>query len=190
MPRAATGASWSAGRNSSGRTNRATMEPGAAPSSARRGTERDRGERSVDALEARAQHVDVADERRDETVDRLAVDLVRGAKLADAALRHHGDPVRQAERLALVVRDENGRHAKLALNLLELDLHRGAQVPIEGREWLVEQQHLGPNDKRARQRHALLLTAGELAWFAIFQARKLDECERVGDPACDFALGD
>src|SRR5215471_5353138 len=50
-----------------------------------RRAERDRGDRAVDALEARAQHVDVADERRDETVDRAAIDLVRGAELADAA---------------------------------------------------------------------------------------------------------
>ena len=69
------------------------------------------------------QHVDVADERRDETIDRMAIDFVRSAQLADAALRKDGDPVGQAERLALVVGDEDGRHAELALNFLDLDLH-------------------------------------------------------------------
>src|SRR5262249_51910601 len=150
----------------------------------------DRSDRSLDTLEARAQHVDIADEGRDETVNRAAIDLVRVAELADAAFRDHGNPVRQAQRLALVVRDEDGRHAELALNFLELDLHRGAQVPIERGEWLVEQQHLGTNDESARERHALLLTARELAGFAIFQARKLDERERVGDPAHYLRLGD
>jgi hypothetical protein len=42
----------------------------------------------------------------------------------------------------------------------------------------------------ARERHALLLPARELAGFAIFQAHKLDERKRVGDAAGDFALGD
>ena len=118
------------------------------------------------------QHVDVADERRDETVDGPAIDLVRRAELADAALRKHGDPVGQAERLALVVGDEDGGHAELALDFLDLDLHRRAQVPVERRERLVEQQHLGPDDERARQRDALLLAAGELARLAILEARR------------------
>ena len=136
------------------------------------------------------QHVDVADERRDEAIDRPAIDFVRSAELADAALRKHGDPVGQAERLALVVGDEDGRHAELALNLLDLDLHRRSQVPVERRERLVEQQHLGANDERARQRDALLLSAGELARLAILQALELDERERLGDPARDLGLGD
>src|SRR5215470_2042693 len=143
MPSAATTAPCSAGRSSSGRTNRSTMEPVAAPCSVRLGTFT-RAAPSATVATApsmrsrRAQHVDVADERRDETVDRPAVDLVRGAELVDATLGDHGNPVRQTERLALVVRDENGRHAELALNFLELDLHRGAQVPIERRERLVK----------------------------------------------------
>src|SRR6516225_5372701 len=110
MPSAATAMPCSAGRSSSGRTNRSTMQPVAAPCSVRLGTftraAHDRGDRSVDALEAGAQHVDIADERRDETVDRPAIDLVRGAELTDAAFRHNGNAVRQAQRLALIMRDE------------------------------------------------------------------------------------
>jgi hypothetical protein len=88
-----------------------------------RWTKRERRGWPVDLLKACVQHVDVADERRDETIDRMAIDFVRSAQLADAALRKDGDPVGQAERLALVVGDEDGRHAELALNLLDLDLH-------------------------------------------------------------------
>ena len=69
----------------------------------------------------------------------MAIDFVRTAQLADAALRKDGNPVRQAERLALVVSDEDGRHPELALNLLDLDLHGRPQVPVECRERLVEQ---------------------------------------------------
>src|SRR4030088_2502777 len=53
-----------------------------------------------------------------------------------------------------------------------------------------EQQPLGPNDERARQRDALLLPAGELARLAILQALELNERERLGDPARDLGLGD
>ena len=88
-----------------------------------RRAQRERSCCSVNVLDARVQHVDVADERRDEAIGGTAIDLVGRAELADAALRKHGDPVRKAERLALVVGDEDGRHPELALDLLDLDLH-------------------------------------------------------------------
>jgi hypothetical protein len=85
---------------------------------------------------------------------------------------------------------EDGGHAELALNLLELDLHRRAQIPIERRERLIQQQYLGPDDKRAGERHALLLPAGQLARLAILQASKLDEGKRLAHPTRDLCLGD
>src|SRR5437016_14493142 len=86
--------------------------------------------------------------------------------------------------------DEDGGHAELALNLLELDLHRSAQVPVERRERLVEQQHLGTNDERARERNPLLLAAGELTRLTILQAPKLDQCKGLSGPPCNLRLGD
>ena len=46
---------------------------------------------------------------------------------------------------------------------LQLLLHLLAQLQVERAERLVEQQHLGPVDQRARQRDALALAARQLA---------------------------
>ena len=85
--------------------------------------------------------------------------------------------------------DEDGGDPELALDFLDLDLHGGAQVPVERRERLVEQQHLGTDDERARQRDALLLAARQLARSAVLQTVKLHERQRLRNPARDLGLG-
>jgi hypothetical protein len=59
-------------------------------------------------------------------------------------LIHDRETVRHGERLFLVVGDEDERDAGLVLQPLELDLHVLAQLQIERRQRLVEQQNLGP----------------------------------------------
>ena len=56
------------------------------------------------------------------------------------------------------------------LQPLQLDLHLLAQLEVERRQRLVEQQHLRPVRQRAGERHALLLAARELAGAALAQA--------------------
>ena len=58
------------------------------------------------------------------------------------------------------------------LQVLELDLHLVAQLGVERRHRLVEQQHLGLEHERARERHALLLAARELGDAARAEARR------------------
>ena len=53
--------------------------------------------------------------------------------------------------------------AERALQAAELDADFLAQLAVERGERLVEQQDVGLEDDRARERHALLLPAGELA---------------------------
>ena len=62
--------------------------------------------------------IGAADEIGDERVGGPLVDLARRADLLDAAAVHHGDRVRQRERLALVVRDVHRGDAELALQAL------------------------------------------------------------------------
>ena len=61
------------------------------------------------------------------------------------------------------------------LQLADLDPHLLAQLGVEVGERLVEQQHVGPDDERARQRHALLLAARELARQASRQSPEADQ---------------
>ena len=90
--------------------------------------------RAVQVEEVRGPH-EVGHEAR----CRLLVELARSAELLDAPRVEHGDPVGERERLLLVVRDEDERDAKVALDLLQLDLHLLAQLEIECAEGLVEQ---------------------------------------------------
>ena len=61
------------------------------------------------------------------------------------------------------------------MDALDLDLHLLAQVLVERAERLVEQQDIRIEDEPARQRHALLLAAGQFARVAIGEAGEADE---------------
>ena len=142
-----------------------------------RSSQRGRARRAVAAFEpqpagglelARRGHASVEeraapDEAGDEAVGRALVKVALAADLADFAVRHHHEPVRDGQRLLLVVRHHDGGEAELALQLADLDAHLLAQLGVEIGERLVEQQHVGPDRERARERDALLLPAGELA---------------------------
>ena len=106
----------------------------------------------------------------------LVVDLLGRADLLDPALVHHRDPVAHRERLFLVVGHEDERDADLALDALQLELHRLAQLEVERAERLVEQQRARVVHERAGERDALLLAAGELRRLAV------GEVARAGRP--------
>ena len=63
-------------------------------------------------LGGREVHRRRADERRDENVDRVVVELGRRADLLEHAVAHHGDPVAHRHRLDLVVRDVDRRRLR------------------------------------------------------------------------------
>src|SRR3546814_17243097 len=75
------------------------------------------------------------------------------------------------------------------LQALQLDLHLLAQLEVERRERLVEQQHLGLAGERARQRHALLLSAGELPRPAMGVALQLNQRQHPLDARVALLLG-
>ncbi len=99
-------------------------------------------------------------------VARMVVDLERRADLLDPALVHHHDAVGHRQRFFLVVRHVDGGDAELALQRADLLAQRHADLGVERRERLVEQQHLRLDGERAGERHALLLAAGELVGIA------------------------
>ena len=143
--------------------------PGAPPSPAR--------------LERAGEQVGRADEAGDEDARRRGVDLLRRADLLDLAAAHHGDAVAHRQRLALVVGDEDERDPDLALDPLELDLHRLAQLEVEGGERLVEQQGARQVDERPGQGDALLLAAGQLGRAAAGELGEADDLEHLHRPA-------
>ncbi len=129
--------------------------------------ERRAGERHRAAIERLAlEHVAHADETRHELRARPVVDFHRRARLLDLAGIHHADHVRSRHRLGLVVRHIDRRVAILVVQSANLEAHLLAQVGVEVRQRLIEQQSLRLHDQRASKRHALLLAAGEFAWIA------------------------
>ena len=88
----------------------------------------------------------------------------------DVTLRIRGD--------VLLVRDHDDGDAVL-VELLENghDLNAGSAVEIAGR--FVRQQYLGLVDQRARDRDALLLTAGKLTRKMVLTTREPDRCKHA-----------
>ena len=91
---------------------------------------------------------------------RAFVEILLRADLADLALAHHHEAVGHGQGFLLVVGHHHGGQAELALQFADFDPHVLAQLGVEIGQRLVEQQHVGPEHQRARQRHALLLAAG------------------------------
>ena len=82
---------------------------------------------------------------------------------------HHRDALAEGHRLGLVVRDVDGRDAEPLVQLRERRAHADAQLRVEVRERLVEQERLRLAHDRAAHRDALALPAGELRGPAVEQ---------------------
>ena len=80
------------------------------------------------------------------------------------------------------MRDVDEGHAEPTLHDAELDPQLLAELRVEIRERLVEQEDLGLDHECPRDRHSLLLTSRELAGPAIAEAREPDEGEGLVHP--------
>ena len=129
--------------------------------------------------------VDVADELGDEARPRPLVELARRGDLDEPAAIHHRDAVGHGHRLLLVVRDDEEGGAEPDLDVHELELGLLAQLPVERRERLVEEQHLRLLRQRAGERDPLALSAGELVRPAVGKALELHELQHLGDARLD-----
>src|SRR6185437_2705421 len=93
------------------------------------------------------------EERLRRPVDRLGIgDLFQPAGV------HHADELGDAERLVLIVGDEDERRAEILVDPQELLPESEADVAVECAEGFVQQQHLGPVHERPGDRDTLRLT--------------------------------
>ena len=121
--------------------------------------------------------VGLPDEAGHEDGRRPVVDLGGAADLVDVARVHDRDAVAHRQRFLLVVGHVDERDPDLALDALELELHHLAQLEVEGAERFVEQQCAGVVHQCAGQRHALLLSAGELGRLALGEVGEAHDFE-------------
>ena len=81
----------------------------------------------------------------------MVVDFERHADLLQDAVVEDRDAIGHRHGFALVMGHVDHRHAELAMNPLELELHLLAQVLVERAERLVEEEYIGLNtNARAR----------------------------------------
>ena len=89
------------------------------------------------------------------------------------------DLVRDLEGLFLVVRDEHRRHLHLVVQAAQPVAQLLADLGVQRAERLVEQQHLGLDRERARQRHALPLSAGQLRRQPVGELLQVHQLEQL-----------
>ena len=183
-------------RSDAERERRARGHAGHLPVTNARGTHaRPSGPR----VSQRGQQVHLSDEARDEQRARLHVDLHGRTDLLHAAVVHHHDAIRHGERLFLIVGHHDRGDAEPPLEVLDLVAQREAHARVQRRQRLVEEQQRRRRRERARERHALLLAAGELRGIAVLVRRQMDEVEQLVHPrrnpraidlSCLQAVGD
>ena len=136
------------------------------------------------------EYVRLADEVRDEIVDRTLVNLRPRGNLLDRTLAHHRNPVGEHQGLFLIVSDEDCRQPQSLLKPPHFELQRLAQLAVEGAERLVQEKQPRIEDDRTRQGHTLLLAARQLPWQPLVVARQFDQLQRIGHAPFDLALLD
>ena len=72
-------------------------------------------------------------------------------------------------------------------SVLQEPLHLVAEFRIERAERLIEENQARLADDRARERHALLLAAGELRRIAVAEIAERDQRQRLLHPLADIS---
>src|SRR5690606_21330874 len=134
-------------------------------------------------------HVRLAKEIRHEGCRRRVVYLFRCADLLNGTGIHDHYAVRHGQRLFLVVRNEDGGNAGLALDFLDLDAHFLPHIGIEGRKRLVKEKHLRLENNGTREGNALLLPARKLRGQLLLAAGKPDHFQGPAKLAGNLGLG-
>ena len=129
-----------------------------------------------------------ADEARDEHVRRVREQPVGGVDLHQQAPVEHSHTIPHRHRLHLVVGDVDGGDPEPALERGDLRPRLDAELRVEIRERLVEQEDLRPADDRAAHRHTLALAARECLRLAVEVLLEVEHLRRLGDAAPDLGL--
>ncbi len=132
------------------------------------------GARLVDRPDLDVDQVGIA-EIGDECAGRRLVEIARTARLGDAGIGHDDDVVGNRQRFALVGVDIGDRQIEPLLQLADIVTDAAAQLGVEIRKRLVEQQYLRLEHQRAGDRDALLLTARQLGVQPPIEALETDD---------------
>jgi hypothetical protein len=130
--------------------------------------------------DAPAQHHGLTQEVAHEGGGGPLVERSRRADLLHAPPVHDREAVGKAQRLDLVVGDEQHRDAEPALQQLDLHAHLLAQLRVQVAEGLVEQQEVRLVDERPAEGQALHLPAAQHRARAALGAAQAHQVEHAG----------
>ena len=134
-------------------------------------------------------HCGRPDEARDEAACGSAVHIGRRADLLHPAGIHHHDAIGERHGLDLVVGDVERRGREPRVQFAQLDPHLRAQLGVEVRQRLVEEEHLGIADDGTTHRDALALAARELARTPPQQVAQAQDVGGAVHPGRDLGPG-
>ena len=117
----------------------------------------------------------------DEKVRWLIIDFDRPPELMDTPVLHDCDAIGHAHGFILIVSDQDCGDPERLLKPANLDLHIEPQILIERRKWFVEEEHARLDGERSGERHALLLTTGQLTRKALAPFVEMDEADEFAD---------
>ena len=139
-------------------------------------------------LDRRRHEIAEPDEVGHKAGDRAGIDLAGDAFLGHQSGLHDDHAIAHHHRFGLIVGHVNGRNPELLLDLGQLEAHALPELGVEIAERLVEQQEPRLHDQGARQRHPLLLPAGELVRIAVVVAGEADDAELLFDKLANLVL--
>jgi hypothetical protein len=116
---------------------------------------------------------------------RTPVEILRRADLHDAPGLHDRHAVSKGHGFLLIVGDVQRRDAQLTQQLGQLVAQRLLELGIQRGQWLIQQQHTGPDGHRTRQGHSLALAARELGRLSALQALKTHQVHQLSHPSAD-----
>ena len=119
---------------------------------------------------------------------RCGIQPIRRIHLLDPSGTHHRDAVRHLHRLGLIVRDKDAGEPHPVMQIAQPDAQALAHLGIQRAERFVQQQQLGLDRQRARQRNTLALTAGDLLGIAVREVADAQQIQQRLHARADLAL--
>ena len=127
------------------------------------------------------------DELRSESRERPVIQVVGRAPLLEATGPQQADAVGEREGVLLIVRHHQRGGPERLEQRAQLAHQPLAQRDVEARERLVEQHRGRPRRERPRQRHPLLLPAGQFGGVRVHAVSEAHELEQLAGPVATLA---
>ena len=119
----------------------------------------------------------------------MVEDLVRRALLHDVALIHEEDAIADLAREAHFMGNDEHGHTSLS-ELTDNRQNFADHFRVEGGRWFIKEHDVRTHRQRTRDRHALLLTAGERRWINVCLVEQTDALQQFARGFVGFFLRD